>query len=276
MDQRSPSFEASLLFRTATQPVLDDVIEDLQAVIEINGEILEQVEQIDDIFTVLTCGTVQVLLAVCPEALPVAHFMSAQRPGAASLSEHEILVQLTDMAAMITVLVIERDDICAPLSLMRNLCWDITESLFEDRAADMVFWSDTDILYDAEEFDRACSYAAYQARSDAGPEATKLYRHPGIPGHFRQEPVIDFAALPIMDRPTELDHMTESVAAPQDRQRRGVKRLLSPAIPPQLTLVIGRLQNGIRSARVKNRAAMVCTMATVSLTLLPNLYVLIA
>jgi len=274
MGSRSSSFEASLLYKTASLPALETVREDIQAIIETNGEVLLRTDQVDEMFTILTCEAVQVLLAFTPAPLPVAHFLNASRPGAASLSETEILSRLQQVHGMVTVLVIDRETPAAETAetdLKHDLCWDITECLFQKSTADIVFWSDTDMLYAAEEFERSCSYFACQPTDVADVPAVPT----GIPAHFTQEPQVDMAVLASLEpRNGAQGDIAENAPTDQDTcdgPDKGFLRLLPGGLLPMANTV----RRSLTLRRARNTAALALSMATIALTGLPNLSTLL-
>jgi len=272
MDHRSPSFEASLLYKTAPTPTVDSIMDDFRAAIEVNGETLQRVEQSDDSFTILSCETVQILLAISHSPLPVRHYLNIDRPAAAEMSENQILGRLTGVQATTTVVVVDREiDTDAirssppPTSrLKRNLCWDITDCLFQQGPTELVFWSADDILYADEEFERACSYAAQQAEQSEN-KALASATHP----IFDHDPVVDDAALAgIISKSERKLLQTPLTETPEEQES---SNILSFSLAKGLTDAIDRIQKTVILRRTQNRAAMACTAATVAVTSMPNL-----
>lgn len=266
MDHGSRSFEASLLYKTASLPSLDPLIEELQAIMDINGETLRRTDHVDDMFTVLTCDSVQILLAFSPDTLPVAHFLNASRPGAASLGESEILMRLTAIRAMVTVLVIERETaaVAPDAALKRNLCWDVTDCLFHNSDAELVFWTETDMLYAAEEFERASSYYAQQSEptADCATSSAVLTEPKNLPHHFTVEPDVSASVQARME--------ARKIAAPTPDDAEG-ETPAPQSLTARLSLLISRLQRSI-SPRVWLRgSALACTVGTVALAALSSI-----
>ncbi len=168
MDPRSPSFEANLLYKTASLPDLDLLVEDIRDSLEENAVILLYAEKVDGVFTLLTCDTMQILLAFTDVAIPAEHFLDAQRPAAASISETEMLGKLTAHRSSVTVLVVDHEiDGPEPSqwhdTQKRTICWDIAACIAQHAAPQLVFWCDGDTLYTHDEFERACTYKASRA-----------------------------------------------------------------------------------------------------------------
>jgi len=106
MDPRSPSFEATLLYKAAQYPDIDLLVEDIRETLEAHSIILLYAEKVDGVFTLLTCDTMQILLAFTDMAIPVTHFLDAHRPIAAGISEKEMLEKLNAHRSNVTVLVV--------------------------------------------------------------------------------------------------------------------------------------------------------------------------
>lgn len=277
MDDRSPSFEANLLYKTAQSPSFDTLLADLEAVIAINGETLRQLEPIDSVFTLLSCDSVQVLLAFSAEPLSVEHFLGAERPVATSIADSEILARLTDCRASATVLVLDQDPNnpnfgAAHEALKRAICWDVTDCLYNGTEADLVFWADTDTLFAAEEFERASSYLAHQDRASGA--AHDEFGLPRIPDHFSREPVVTETVLSRIGSPNS------RVAARlgpiyDEADRNVVETLMSLALPNALALRLDQLAPALDGHRARNSLSMACSSATIGLVGLPGLATLL-
>lgn len=273
MDHGSPSFEANLLYKTAQSPCFDALLADLRAVIEINGETLHQLERIDSVFTLLSCERVQVLLAFSGERLPFERFLRAERPAAASLGGAEILGRLTDCRASGTVLVLDREPNepnfdPAHEALKRTICWDVTDCIYNGTEADLVFWADAEMLYAAEEFERASSYLAHQDRADCLP-----HNHSGlprVPAYFTREPVV---TEEILSRISSARACFPALPGPECElaDRTGIETLMSLALPNALALQLDRMTLKLDGHRAINGIAMACSSATIGLSGLPSL-----
>ena len=294
MDHRSPSFEATLLYQTANRPSAASLIEDMKAVVEAHGERVLGVETEGGIFTTLTCDSVQILLAWSPTALPVEHFLGAERPRAACLGEQEVLARLTAAQCAAIVLVLDREGCEAAAELKREVCWDAAECIHAQSAADLVFVADTDTLYAAEEFDRVCSYNLFQIEDSvrvppfwrpgtdvvavgtpAAAGVTALDETPEhfIPAHFHEVPHVGEAATAWMGASVEeLDSWDHSHTAP--RESAALDMLLALAVPTRLALKIDEFQSSY-DPRQSKTATLACTAATVGLTCVPNLSTLL-
>ena len=131
MDHRSPSFEATLLYKTAPRPDYEALVSEIRDIIEDHGSILLAAEPIDSVFTLLTCDTVQILLAFTQTPLPPDHFLEARRPAVANLAETAVLGLLNAHQATATVLVVDNEGEDVPYgqafeNFKRTLCWEIT------------------------------------------------------------------------------------------------------------------------------------------------------
>jgi hypothetical protein len=276
MDHRSPSFEANLLYKTAPAPDFFTLEDELRALAEINGEELLQFEQIDSVFTLATCRRVQILLALNWDALPAEHFLGAGRPSAAMQSELEVLDRLTECPGSATVLVLDRDpdspeSAPAPVELKRSLCWDVSEAVFNATDPQLVFWSDTDILYTEAEFDRVCSYSARQelkgpVQSEAEETASASDR---VPEHFRSAPELTPAAIDWIEDQTP-NAAEEPAEEPQSDPAPAETGPV--AMPTRIAARLSRLHGGLFRRKAMNGASMACTTATVSMTGLTNIF----
>ena len=236
MGQRSPSFEANLLYRTAQKFNFERLLADLRASIEINGETLHRLDRIDSTFTLLTCGQVQILLAFSSEPLPTRHFLGAERPPATSLTDSEVLYRLTECRVSATVLVLDREPAAngsnaAPESLKRTLCWDVTDCIYSCTEADLVFWADVDTLFAAEEFERANTYMAHQERAGESlhGEVETVPNLPCIPNQFSGEPVVTENLLAWVS--SQID-VTPALPAPCEKaDNTALETLMSLAMP---------------------------------------------
>ena len=278
MDPRSPSFEANLLYKTAPRFNINSVVEDFRCAIKDQGQTLHHVEQIDSVFTHLTCDNVDILIAYCAAPLPVEHFLGAERPSTTGYSEAEILGRLTLNQASITILVTDRDldDMhfgAAHEEVKRNLCWDLTDCVQSNLAASLVFWSDTDTLYAAEEFERVCSYADIQssaAFSDL--DNAELWPNlPSVPAEFNREPIVNGAALAWLSGEVEESRDEFETLDEPEEDYATLDTLMTLAVPSRLTWVIDHAQKHLTPHRAINGVAMFCASATIGLSGIPEL-----
>ena len=275
MGHESPAFEATLLYKTAPRPDLDRLVRDIEDVLDAHGAMLLSVEHLDGIFTLLSCDTVQVLLAFTDSAMPIEHFLDTHRPATADLSEPAMLARLTAHTAAATVMVMNCNGSvrmnAAHETLKRNICWDVTETIFQLCTADLVFWNETDTLFSDAEFERTCIYLDHQSMIPENPED----QHPSrLPVFFETEPMINLAAL---------DWLGSQIAEPEvlcepgsdEPDRRRLDTWLSLAIPNRLALQFDRVQNAFDVRGSLNAIALACTAATIAMTSLPNLTTLL-
>ncbi len=297
MDHRSPPFEATLLYGAGTRPERDNLIAEIRGMLETHGERILDIEEADEIFTLFTCSSVQLLLACSPKPLPVEHFLGAERPAAACLNDAEILSKLTEAKRSVTVLVLDRETDLRRLGpgqrlIKRDICWDATECVHDNSAADLVFIAENDTLYSGEEFDRICTYEAFQqsqsemslpfevvdvtpAEIEANLDPSMVAPHltarnaPIIPSHFTQTPMINDDVLAWLDgaKPDKAD----GVELPDEPTAHfWLETVLSLAVPTSLALRIDQLQN-MDVPKALNASALACTAMTLGLTSLPNL-----
>ena len=143
MDHRSPTFEANLLYKTAPDTNSDALLEDIQAVLAAHETMLERLERVDSVFTLMHCDTVDVLLAFTDICMPVSHFENVQRPQFARLAEAEVLGRLSRHESSVTVLVIDKGGATAAKPAekrhLREICRDIT-ALIHAKSACFALW----------------------------------------------------------------------------------------------------------------------------------------
>ncbi|MCG6904352.1 MAG: hypothetical protein LJE68_16900 [Rhodobacter sp.] len=281
MEPRSPSFEANLLYQTVRTPNYADLIDDLTTTIEGNGETLRQIDEIDSVFTLLTCKQVQILIAFNPDPLPVDHFLGAERPTTSNIGDGEIMRRLTASSASATVLVLDRNP-NTPIfgaeqdRLKRSLCWDIVDCLFFATSADLVFWSETDTLYAADEFERASTFQARQARAERTFNRNSAL--PAVPAHLAatqpgasptfmqtdEAPRIDPALHDRIDRT-----LHDRIEAEPEKGR--LETLLARALPAAMMKALDRVTHRLDGHRMINGIAMACSSTTIGLSALPGL-----
>ena len=275
MDRESPVFEANLLYKTSHRPDIDMLRADLCTAVEASGETVIRFEQIDEMFSLLTCERVQILLAFSTTALSVGHYLGAERPVAASIGDAEILTRLTECKTNVTVLVLDNEHgipvVDAGLtSLNRTICWKITDCLYSKTQPDLVFWAEDDTLYAAEEFARAASCSAEQDCQTA-PAAQSILLNPdllAIPEHLlsnatRGKPVAVSAMIAKSSDLSEADADTEAEITEAS--------LMSLASPNAMIAAVARLTRGLDNHRAINGIAMACSSTTIGLSLLPSL-----
>lgn len=174
----APSFEANLLFRSATPtPEVEGSLEtDLALLAEAHEMALCEVPTQEPQFRLFDFGALQILIAHSLDPLDPGHFLEASRPAGAALPDTEILTRLTGHQAAVTVLVADNPDLDLPdtparRALRHRLCWQLTESLRADCAASLVFWCDNDTLYGSEEFERANLFGGDETANDEATDA---------------------------------------------------------------------------------------------------------
>ncbi len=269
MDQRSPTFEATLLYKTA--PALDypALVAELRELLADHGMVLTNAERIDGIFTLLTCDTLQILLAVTETPLPVEHFLDAHRPASDRYGEVNILRRLQDHKSCAAVLVLDAEGDNVPFGqafedTKRVICWEIAECLSEMARPELIFWCDSDTLYAADEFQRA---SLLQDEVDVEETlADALPRTAVKKAALRAEvddAMLDWAA---MDR---------SIEAPEPmlHARRAAPR--SGAMLRALSIPLDRLQERFDRRRLIHCVAMGCSSTTIGLNTMPSLAALI-
>lgn len=172
MDHRSPAFEATLLYNSNSDYEYSVLTKDIEDLFHDYDETVCFVDKVDAVYVLITTERLKVLLALGNDSLPIDGFLSADRPAATQHNDTEILGKLLAISATTTVLILPRDDIPATAQTfsdhaMSALCWDIVACVHATIPAELVFWSDTETLYTAQEFERACTYAAAQTQFDS-------------------------------------------------------------------------------------------------------------
>lgn len=157
MDHRSPSFEATLLCKTAPKLKHTTLIQDVLRTIELSDERVESHEIIEESYALFTCETCFVLVSVDETPLPMEPFLSAERPDLGATDGDRIIEDLTQIGASATVLVMDRDPDDPLLGQahhdrMRVLCWDVSFSVHNHSGNSLMYWSDLNLLFTAEEF----------------------------------------------------------------------------------------------------------------------------
>ena len=191
MDQRSPTFEATLLHKTAPNLDQNQIKKEFAKTLDAHNETIENIEKIDSVYYLFHCQSVKILLAIGADPLPLDGMLNATRPGAVAIHETQILAQLVEIGASSTLLVLERDPNTASGApeqalKMRNICWELSDRLYACTSTDLVFWSETETLYAAPEFERAATYHATQSNLPQVEAAHKHFRDaPNICGTMR-------------------------------------------------------------------------------------------
>ena len=266
MDHRSPTFEANLLYKTAPDTNSDALLEDIQAVLAAHETMLERLERVDSVFTLIHCDTVDVLLAFTDICMPVAHFENVQRPAFARLSEAEVLGRLSRHESSVTVLVVaKRGDDATPArqnpDRMRAICRDLTALIHDACAADLVYWSDNDTLYAGEEFSAPDQYAA-PPEAELPPKGTQR-----------------FAEVAEIDATLCWDIVEDCVPTPKSEDRkissaRGFEifdTALALALPNRAVLKLDDMMANLTMHRLTNGFSMLCASTTIGISSLPGL-----
>lgn len=266
MDLRSPTFEANLLYKTAPDTNSDALSEEIQAVLAAHETMLDHVERVDSVFTLIHCDTVDILLAFTDICMPVAHFENVQRPEFARLAEAEVLGRLSRHEGSVTVLVIDKGgdavaETGAQPRRLREICRDITALIHQRDAADLIYWSDNDTLYAGEEFG-----APEIARRMPEPDLTPI----GIKR---------FADIDDRDATACWDIVENSVPTPKPAHRnkrptRGIEVLdtaIALALPNRAVMRLDDLVAGMTLHRMTNGLSMMCASATIGISGLSGL-----
>lgn len=263
MDPRSPSFEANLLYKTAQHPDIDLLVEDIRDALEEQSVILLYAEKVDGVFTLLTCDTMQILLAFTDVAIPVEHFLDAQRPAAAAISETEMLGKLTAHRSNVTVMVVDHEFDGPPPSQWhdiqkRTICWEIAACISHYAAPEIVFWCDTGTLYAYDKFERACTFNHSRATECAATSPPVQI----APRHFVSEPMITQATMDWIDH--QMDEARE-VSEPdrEPAEALTMETVMTVSLPAILAKQLSRIRGTERSYRGLRTAAMVCVAAAI-------------
>ena len=263
MDTPGPSFEASLLYQA---PVTSDPVvlaEQLGDIVAQHDLTLCRVQAMDGVFLHADCGAVQLLLAFCPEPLPVEHFLEAARPTVGMAAEQAILRQLTQQSAHLTILVLDHPDdppatARVPAAVKRALCLEAAELLTDQTEPELVFWGANDTLYTADEFLRRCDFFAAQTAHD---DTAPTDRH----AHLRAESILPRNACDWLDSgpaappPNEAEAEYDDADADLAQLTRGNVELGLAAAP-----------GGWNVQRTLRGLAMACSGATIGLSGMAN------
>ena len=270
MDHRSPAFEANLLYKTAPNAPSDDILKDIKGVLEAHETMLGQIERVDEIFTLIQCETLEILLAFTDIPMPVDHFKDVKRPQMASVPETEILRRLTRHQFSVTVLVVGRNSDTAGPSAIKNslICRDIVAAISNQTLPDLIYWSEQDILGTADEFNdlddtRPC-FGATDPVADfkiiPGAEVTC-----GRLPHFDPQPCWD-----IIEGGNSTPKATPQVAS-QSRLKASLDVVLAATLPSGLIVNLDQMVADFDRHRLVNIVSMVCASATIGISSLQNL-----
>lgn len=172
MDQRSPSFEATILSLGLDLPNPLAIALELSEALQAHGAALQGFEKITPSYFLMSTAELQVLIALSDEALPMEGFMAAARPdGPEAEPSGALLDKLTAVRSNVTIVVLPKPSVgrcdAAALEQMQRVCWDVTHTLLDGIPAALVFWAETETLYDAEHF---LTEAAPQTRDRSEPQ----------------------------------------------------------------------------------------------------------
>ena len=273
MDQRSPTFEANLLLKTAPNASVDPLVEDIQELLAAHETMLINIERVEPVFTLLRCDEIDILLAFTDISMPVAHFENVQRPRLSKLSEADVFGRLVRHKSSVTVLVMDRDRGAGALpeanpDRNRRLCRKITEMVNARLDAELVFWAETDMLFAGEEFDPGAKGPCPE------PELTKV---------DASEPVADMASgtkdFSVIDATACWDIVESSVPVAKEcgqAKRPGgatnaIDMALALALPNRAVMRLDDFAAGMTLHRVTNGISMLCASATIGISGLSGL-----
>jgi len=154
MPRLTKSKEASLLFTQPPRLETGPMAEAVETLLTSEGLDVAEIRDVPGSYALLTCDTVEVLIAPCAVPFPIDHFKGALRPANATRDGDEVMALLHDHRASVTVLVVERAPAApVPEARLAALCWQITDFLAAAITPDLVFWCAQDMLYAVEEFE---------------------------------------------------------------------------------------------------------------------------
>ncbi len=248
------SYEATLLSRGRLDLSRHDAQDELQEIVEDQGLVLERFETMDDMFLMLDCGPVQVLIALCNEPMKVSHFVNANRPAERKWNDDQILGLLHGHEAISTVLVTDTPGTTHQDPRLdvqkRMLCADLTDWMFSRTLPDLVFWSDTDTLYAGPEFDLVSMRDAL----------SKTPGHSLAPAHFQTDPPVwDKAETLIEAQPNAEEAQGQTPAEAM------AGTMLGGALPPWAATRLAKLRANWESNSAVKQATRACTVCTLSI-----------